>query len=89
MSSLTHKISVSNLIQDLKEESFREDTKLVHVNFRGQNRLRNQSACLTQSSVTYRVYDLEQDPYTLCIVALSVKEELYLCIDDRVLVRIK
>ena len=33
--------------------------------------------------------DLEQGPYTLCIVALSVKEELYLCIDDRVLVRIK
>ena len=90
LSSLTHKeISVSHLIQDFKEESFREDTKLVHMNFRGQNRLRNQSACLTQSSVTYRVYDLEQDPYTLCIVALSVKEELYLCIDDRVLVRIK
>ena len=44
-SSLTHKeISVSHLIQDFKEESFREDTKLVHVNFRGQNRLRNQSA---------------------------------------------
>ena len=29
-SSLTHKkISVSNLIQDLKEESFREDTNLA------------------------------------------------------------
>ena len=52
---------------------------------------RTESVCpvLTQSSATYHVYDLEQGPYILCTVALSVKEEFYLCIDDRVLVRIK
>ena len=47
-SSLTHKeISVSNLIQDLKEESFREDTDpaMSTMNFRTQeDRLRSQSA---------------------------------------------
>ena len=67
------------------------------MNFRGPRELQGsgeqaqEPVCpgLTQSSATYPVCDLEQDPYTLCIVALSVKEELYLCIDDRVLVRIK
>ena len=92
-SSLTHKeISVSNLIQDLKEEFFREDTNpAVSMWTSGVRRTGSGISLpgLTQSSATYHVCDLEQDPYTLCIVALSVKEELCLCIDDRVLVRIK